>query len=288
MRNEHEMFEIILNTAQEDERIRAVILNGSRANPHAPHDIFQDFDIIYIVTEFTPFVNNLEWIKRFGKLMILQMPDLMQDPLPVAKLSFTYLMQCMDGNRIDLCIFPLAKLAQLEIDSLSLVLLDKDGILPKLPITNESDSLPTPPTPKQFSDCCNEFWWVCPYVAKGLWRNEIIYAKGMLEQVLREQLMKMTIWYVGIKTRFAKNPGKFGKYLQQYLETDLWDLLLNTYSDAGYAKNWQALFTMGDLFRIIAFHVGEHFNFDYPASDDERVSAYLRHIKSLPKDTQKI
>lgn len=37
MRSE-QMMELILETARCDERIRAVILNGSRANPDAPTD----------------------------------------------------------------------------------------------------------------------------------------------------------------------------------------------------------------------------------------------------------
>ena len=45
MRSEQEMRDLIINTAREDERVRAVIMNGSRTNPNAPVDIFQDFDI---------------------------------------------------------------------------------------------------------------------------------------------------------------------------------------------------------------------------------------------------
>jgi aminoglycoside 6-adenylyltransferase len=288
MRSELEMYDLILTVASADDRIRAVILNGSRANPNAAPDIFQDFDIIYLVTELAPFFNNTKWIERFGELMILQMPDLMEDPPGLSKINFTYLMQFTDGNRIDLGIFPLDRLEEMEADSLSLVLLDKDGILQTLPPPTESDYLPKAPTSEEYKHCCNEFWWVSPYVAKGLWRGEIIYAKEMLDQVLREQLMKMTTWYVGAKTRFSKNPGKCGKYLKQYLEPELWDMLLSTYSDGGYAKTWQALFTMSDLFRIMAIQVGEHFMFEYPFNDDERVSAHLRHVKSLPRDAQEM
>src|SRR5512140_1551248 len=101
MRSESEMLDLILETARQDERIRAVILNGSRANPHAPRDIFQDFDIVYLVTGVAPFRNNLPWLERFGELMILQLPDEMQDPPPPDNGSAAYLMQFMDGNRID-------------------------------------------------------------------------------------------------------------------------------------------------------------------------------------------
>ena len=135
-------------------------------------------------------------------------------------------------------------------DSLSLLLLDKDGIVEPFPPASEIDYLPKPPTAKAFSDCCNEFWWVCPYVAKGLWRREIIYAKYMLDQVVRDQLMKMLTWYIGVETQFSRNPGKFGKYFQQYLEPELWDMLLATYSDGRYDNTWDAMFAMCTLFRI--------------------------------------
>ena len=38
MRNEQEMLELIVNTAKNDDRICAVIMNGSRTNPNAPSD----------------------------------------------------------------------------------------------------------------------------------------------------------------------------------------------------------------------------------------------------------
>ena len=108
MRSEREMFELIVDTAKKDERIRAVVMNGSRANPNAPRDPFQDFDIVYVVTDVAPFRYNYEWLKRFGEIMIMQMPEDMQDPPPSRDGSFVYLMQFTDGNRIDLGIYPLA------------------------------------------------------------------------------------------------------------------------------------------------------------------------------------
>jgi len=288
MRSEQEMLDLILSTARQDERIRAVIMNGSRLNPNAPRDPFQDFDIVYFVTEMAPFVRNREWIKRFGELMILQMPEDMQDPPPSEDGGFGYLMQFTDGNRIDLGIYPLEKLHEHLDDSQSLLLLDKDGIIPPFPPASDKDYLPKPPTAKTFADCCNEFWWVSPYVAKGLWREELTYAKSMLDGAVREQLMKMLTWQIGVKTQFSVSPGKLGKYFQQYLEPELWELLLRTYADASYEHTWEALFTMGDLFRITALGVAEHFGFEYNHGEDERVSAHLRHVRSLPRDAQEM
>jgi aminoglycoside 6-adenylyltransferase len=288
MRSEREMLDLILDTAREDDRIRAVILNGSRTSPSAPRDPFQDFDVVYLVTDVAPFRHNFDWIARFGELMILQMPEDMQDPPPRGNDGFVYLMQFADGNRIDLGLFPVARAGDLERESQSVLLLDKDGLVQPFPPASDADYYPTPPTAKAFADCCNEFWWVSPYVAKGLWRGEILYAKHFQDRFVRDQLRKMINWYVGVETEFGATPGKFGKYLERYLAPELWQLLLDTYSGAGYEETWQALFAMGDLFRRLALHVAAHFGFDYPHGDDERVSAHLRHVYHLPPDAKEV
>ena len=288
MRTEETMRDLIIETARQDARIRAVMLNGSRANPNAPRDPFQDFDVVYVVTDVTPFVEDKTWIDRFGERIMMQMPETMTDPPPSGDGCFVYLMQFADGNRIDLTLYPVDQLDDFEDDSLSVVLLDKDGIFPSIPPASDRDYLPEPPTAKAFADCCNEFWWVSAYVAKGLWREEILYANHMLNHVVRPQMMKMITWYAGITTDFSRSPGKHGKYLKQILAPDLWTTLLQTYSDADYSHTWDALFTMVDLFREVALRVAESFGFDYPHGDDERMTAHLHHVRALPRDAEEM
>ena len=54
MRSEREMYDLILEYALRDQRVRGVILNGSRADPVASLDQLRDFDIVYLVTDITP------------------------------------------------------------------------------------------------------------------------------------------------------------------------------------------------------------------------------------------
>ncbi|MEJ2511620.1 MAG: aminoglycoside 6-adenylyltransferase [Anaerolineales bacterium] len=102
MRTEQEMFSLILTYAEKDENIRAVLLNGSRANPTVKKDIFQDYDIVYYVQNMMPLIRNQELMDYFGESMILQLPD----DMGINKYSegdrYGYLMQFNDGNRIDL------------------------------------------------------------------------------------------------------------------------------------------------------------------------------------------
>ena len=38
--------------------VRAVYLNGSRTNPNAPKDRFQDYDVVYVVNDTKPYYEN--------------------------------------------------------------------------------------------------------------------------------------------------------------------------------------------------------------------------------------
>lgn len=133
MRTAEEMLTLIMTIAEQDERIRAVMMNGSRVNPAAKRDIFQDFDIVYFVTEIDSFLADHTWVNGFGERMIMQMPEAMADPPPMNDGHFGYLMQFTDGNRIDLTLFSLALLPTFTLESLSQMLLDKDGLFPALP-----------------------------------------------------------------------------------------------------------------------------------------------------------
>ena len=104
MRTEQEMLERILHFAQEREDIKAVYMNGSRANPKAPKDILQDFDIVYVVESTAPYIQDKSWIPFFGEIAVMQEPDDKDfwDNNSSPEKQYAYLLQFKDGNRIDL------------------------------------------------------------------------------------------------------------------------------------------------------------------------------------------
>lgn len=277
-----------MDTAKNDQRIRAVIMNGSRANPNAKKDIFQDFDIIYFVTRIRSFVSDHRWIRIFGDIMIMQMPKTHTLIPEEDDGSFTYLMQFTDGNRIDLSLVPIERIGIMKQESQSILLLDKDGVIEPLPPASDADFIVKQPTEKMFNDCCNEFWWICTYVAKGIWRDELPYAMFMYDRFLRDMLFEMIRWHIGIKTDFAISVGNCGKYFKKYLEAEVWDMYLKTYCDSNYDNLWKALFTACDLFRITAEMVADHMDFVYPYEDDKSVTAHLNHVKELPKTVKEM
>ncbi|GLI04814.1 aminoglycoside 6-adenylyltransferase [Paenibacillus tyrfis] len=285
MRSEQEMMNLILNMARNDERIRAVGMNGSRTNPNAPKDVFQDYDIVYIVHDLPSFIEDKQWIDRFGSRIIMQKPEEMKLIPPELDGKFPYLMLFADGNRIDLTLCPFEQKDNWNSDDkLAVVLLDKDDCLPLLPAPTDVDYWVKRPSAKLFADCCNEFWWVSTYVAKGLWRREMLYAQDHLNAAVRPMLIQMLEWQVGIGTDFSVSTGKNGKYLEKHLSRENWHALMSTFPDTTYEGVWRALFAMGELFRRTAQDVANRLNYEYPLEDDQRVTAYLKHVRHLAPD----
>lgn len=286
MRSEQEMYDLVLEVAKKDSRVRAVGLNGSRTNPNVPKDIFRDYDIVYLVTDMESFINDPDWVNVFGKRLIMQTPENMAlFPNDLGN-RFSYLMLFEDGNRIDMVLVPLEeKEVYCREDKLTVILLDKDNNLPAIPPPTDEDYWVQRPDAQRYADCCNEFWWVSTYVAKGLWRQEILYAIDHLNLV-RAMLLKMLEWKVGIDTGFSLSIGKNGKFLNRYLDEDSWNKLLSTYENGSYEKVWHALYVMGELFEPVALQVAAEFGYAYPADEAENIKRYVRDVQHLAPDAR--
>lgn len=278
MRSEQEMMELILNFADKEERVRVVGLEGSRANKNVPKDVFQDYDITYVVTDMEAFKQDDTWLAYFGRRVMMQKPEAMAMFAPELGGWFTYLMLFEDGNRIDLKLVPLEDYAAyVQSDGSVKILLDKDQRLAPLPLATEQAYHVRKPSAAFFQDCCNEFWWVSTYVAKGLCRREILYASAHLNDCVRPMLLQMLAWKIGIETAFSVSVGKSYKYMERYVEEDVWERLLCTYRNASYETLWQALFESQALFRETAQCVADKLDYAYPEYA-EKVAAYTKGL----------
>ena len=122
MRTEQEMMDLILETARRDSRVLAVYLKGSRANKNVPKDVYQDFDIMYVVKEVAPFQENPAWLDVFGEVILKQEQD---DDFGYGERfgirgdydkSYSWLLLFADGNRIDIGVETLETMEQGKTD----------------------------------------------------------------------------------------------------------------------------------------------------------------------------
>ena len=286
MRTEAEMISLIKDIAFKEENIRAAYIEGSRTNPNAPKDIFQDYDIVYIVTTTKPFREDKEWINNFGKILYMHYPeDNVFYPSDVEN-CYGWQIQFADGNRMDLHVCTKENaLANLELYQ---ILVDRDGIVPYPQETTDERYWVKEPREIEFKCTCSDFWWCLNNVAKGLWRNELPYAMDVINFVLRPHLKRLLEWKMGIENNFSVSAGKSCKYFKKYLQEETYRQFLATYSIAEIESIWNSVFEMCDLFQSTAVELSKKQKFVYDFEQAENSLSFLHHVRKLPANAKEI
>jgi aminoglycoside 6-adenylyltransferase len=280
MRTEQQVIDQLLTFARNNALIRAVAMNGSRVNPNTPKDLFCDYDVVYYVTDPSHFLEDQAWIPNFGDLIILQQNDFVDHGAE----GYIFLMLFTDGVRIDLSFDALSNLAYLHEDTLTTILLDKDGQVASLPPASDAGYHTPRPSQKEFAEAINEVFWCSTNVAKGIWRNELPYVKFMYDAIIRQQLLKILAWYAAAQRDWGINTGKFGRWLEKYLPPEIWDAYVKTYAGASYQETWGALLEACRLTRRVGQELAQGLGYAYPLEDDRRTVEYLRTVRLLPKE----
>ena len=264
MRAETEMLDLILQIAK-NLQVKAVAMSGSRTNPKALKDEFQDYDVVYVVDDLDNLTSDLSWLDLFGKRIIDQEVALDHRRL--------YLMLFEDGNRIDLTLCP-KEYIQEWVDSEAdyTVLKDEKGLFefyspsPQRFWTNPASAL-------DFEKTCNEFWWVSAYVVKGICRNQVIYATDHLYGICQQELLKILAWQVA-SDRGKVDIGKNYKYLFNYLPAEKEKEFSSLLDFASLDKIIQSLFATMQLFHQEAQSLAQKMGFDYDKEVAEKMIEY--------------
>jgi aminoglycoside 6-adenylyltransferase len=270
----------------EDENVRAVILTSSRVTPDGRADRLSDYDVILAVREPAAFALDGEWVSRHGRPAARWGDEGELLGLPTSFLGVVY----ADGVKIDYTIWPEAMLERVSaadalpegLDVGYRVLLDKDSRAATWPEPTYAAHIPQPPSEAEYRAQVEEFWWSATYVAKGLWRGEVVFAKFALDTDMKlGPLRRMLEWRIELDHDWSLRPGAYGRGLERNLPPELAAELAATYVGAGVEENWQALFATAVLFRKVAGDVGAALGFTYPSDVDETVTAQLEAVRQL-------
>ena len=289
MMNETQEVDVInrlVQWARSQPLVRALVLESSRASENAPVDILSDYDVILVVSDMKPFSQHETWLQDFGKILVL-----LRDKGQMHGLKhYNRLVLYEDGTKIDYIIWPVALLQKVlaeprlpdVLDHGYRVLVDKEHLAQGLKPPTFTAHIPKKPTEKEYEALVEEFWWETIYVAKNLWRDELIQAKYNLDFVMKFQLLRRLLeWRIEIDHNWSWKPGAVGRGLKKFLDSRTWGEFASTYVGEDIDKNWDALFKTTALFRRIALEVGDALGYRYPYDLDERVSSYLQSIRNL-------
>ena len=266
MRTETEMLDVILQTAKVLQ-VDAVAMSGSRTNPKAPKDEFQDYDVVYIMEDLDGLIADLAWLDRFGKRIIVQEVTLGHRRL--------YLMLFEDGNRIDLTLCPKEHIKEwVDSEAGFTVLVDEKGLFESY-FPSPERFWTSPATETDFKKSCNEFWWVSAYVVKGICRKQLIYVTDHLYSICQQELLKILAWQVA-SDRGTVDIGKNYKYLFNYLPDEKEKEFSNLLDFASLDKITQSLFATMQLFHQEAQSLAQKIGLDYDREMAEKMIDYAK------------
>jgi aminoglycoside 6-adenylyltransferase len=245
--------------------------------------------VVLYVTNIAPFGDRDQWLPALGTVLVRMSPIEARvfDGLPGYSEGVIY----DDGTKADFKIVRVELLRQMvansqlpaELDHGYRVLLDKDGLAACLPPPTFRAYLPPKPSAQRYQEVVEEFWYETTYVAKYLWRDELVAARTVLDRILRSEVLHpMLEWLIEVEHDWSVNPGTLGRPFKRYLRPAVFSQLEHTYAGAAIEDNWRALWQTIGLFRDAAQTVGAALGYAYPHTLDERVVQYLRAIQALP------
>lgn len=277
----------VIQWAEQQDSIRAVLLTSTRARPRAVVDVFSDYDVILVVRDIHPFVEDKRWVQEFGDVLVSYWDAVHADPqYDIEKVG--NVIQYADGLKIDFTVWPIALMRRIveapvlmdELDAGYAILLDKDGVTEGLQAPTYTAYIPKPPTNEAFQTAVEDFFSDVPYVAKCLWRNELLPMKWCLDYDMKHVYLRpMLEWWMECRHKWSVPTGSLGKGLKKQLPPEVWSQMEQCYAGAGIEENWDALFKTIDLYRQAATDVAAHLGYAYPHDMDQRVTAYAQKIQ---------
>jgi len=277
MRSEEQVLSHFNEWAITNDAVRAAIMTSSRVSKDATIDFLSDYDIELYVSDLNLFRQSDEWLDVFGPVMV-RWPH-----KPGSTFSddwVTRLILFKDGVRIDFQITDLKHLVSDNYTNGYTVLIDKDGMTEELSEPTYSEYIIKKPSKEEYDALVHEFWWDAYYIPKYLWRDELPFAKYMLDYTLRYEFVhKIVDWYIGSENNWSVETGALGRKYKMLLSKEIWDEFEKTYVGGGIEENWDALYRTTDFFRKMSKIVGSKLGYTYPEQVDQEVMAFCKKIK---------
>jgi len=274
----------IVRWCEDHELVRAAIVTSTRAVARESVDKFSDLDVVLVLTDIAPLAYERAWLSDFGEVLAAwRDPDALKRDPP----RTCWVTQYADGSKIDFTLWPVellrdasARLPE-QLDVGYRVLLDRDGLTSTLQPARYRAHIPKRPSREEFLALVEDFFLESTYVAKHLWRGDLMPAKFSLDHVMKQgDLRTLLEWRIEIDHNWRLKPGAAGKGLKKFLPPDRYRLLEKTYVGADVAANWAALFDTIALFRDVGIEIAERLGLEYPRDLDDRVTTYLRGVQA--------
>ena len=278
------LLERVVDWAQTDGDVRALILLGSRARVDPPADEWSDTDLIVVVPDPSAFLADASWTARFGSVAVTFV-----EVTPHGRSERRVLYA--DGTDLDAVPVGLdeAQAGLREPGPLSMlargywILVDKEGILGDLPalIDRAADehgsAYEWPPGPGPFENLVNDFWYHAVWSARKLRRGELWVARDCVDGSMKALLLRVIEW----RARAITDGGDHwfaGRFLERWADPDTVRALRDCFAHYDEADISRGLLATMELFRRLANDLAIRLELPYPARADEAATALVLEL----------
>ena len=234
-----------------------MILTSSRARADGTADLLSDYDVIVAVRDADAFGRDDAWASGYGRPLVGWNDEHELYGMTTFFRGIVY----EDGVKVDYTVWPDGLLRRVAEDTvrgggLRACRLSGSPRQGRSDVALASGDVPGAHTRKtnarEARRLVDEFRWDTTYVAKSLWRGEIVFAKFMLDYDAKfVALRRFLDWRVEIDHDWGLRPGSHGRGLERLLPADIWSELASTYVGTDIEDNWDALFHTTALFRRV-------------------------------------
>jgi len=272
----------IVDWATNEERIRAVILTGSRAGGEPPDDL-ADYDIALFVTDSQPYIDNDSWMSAIDDVWIFVPATGMYR----GEVYATRLIIFRDGVKVDFSFLTVDALKGIvnarplpeDYDLGYRVLLDKSRATSGMMAPSFEAYRGGRPMEREFLDCINEFWFEGYHVAKYLKRRDL-WAVKFRDWSTKEHLMKMIQWHEKAKHSWDYRTHPLGKEVKFWIDPETWKSLHRCFGHFDGEDSRKAMFETFKLFERISRETADLLGCVYPEEIGKNIMLFAERLLS--------
>ena len=294
------MLERLVEWAERQADVRAVVVVGSRASRLRPADQWSDVDLVLAVRDPQTYLTNAAWLSVLGDPMLTCVATLEGQTFHAAwfegeaKFDFiivpsglmraaTFLMRLVARWPVLRHFLPQGVSRQLATFADTIgkgmrILVDKDRWVSRLERARIERPVRAAPEEAQFSNAVSTFWSWALWTAKILERGEVWRAKRSCDHEMKEMLLQMLDWHARSIAGWERETWYLGRFLEEWVDPRAKLALREVFARYDEDDVWRALVATCELYSWVARETAERSNFTYPLHHEgwarERVQAH--------------
>jgi len=260
--------------AESEPDVRLALLVGSQARTKMPADPLSDIDLVLFARDPERLLQDEGWITRLGRYWTSHIERNALETGPERRVLFE------DGQDVDFAVFPAEFIPALTADARAIAILqrgfrplvNKDAVELDVP---EAEPAAVAPSPSEFSNLVNDYWFHLVWTAKKLRRGELLTALEATNGYLRALLVRTVRWHAIARGPRGRDVWHGARFFEAWADPRVIREFPETVAQYDARSVARALRANRTLFGWLTDELTESLSVPSPIPDRAGLSTYL-------------